>query len=693
MRRFFAIPLALALCCAITLSAQAAELNRIGMQINYFTLQNQFGKEYSLTDYADKDAVVVVFLGTECPLAKLYGKRLAELDKQLAEKNVAVLGIVSNRQDSIEEIAAFARRHDIDFPVLKDPGNAVADQFAAARTPEAFVLDKDGKVRYWGRIDDQYGFADSVGYQRPEASRHDLVEAVDELLAGKEVSVPVTKALGCHIGRVREVKEDAEVTYSNQIARVFQKHCIECHRPGRIGPFEMTSYDEVLGWGEMILEVVNQGRMPPWHADPQHGEFANDMSLSNEEKELIAKWVENGCPEGDPADLPQPKEFFEGWAIGEPDEIIYMSDEAVEVPAEGVVDYYHFIVDPGWTEDKWIMAAEAKPESLETVHHILVVVQPPEEGEDRFRRGGRSNLGPPGDDDDDDRRGGQGRRRGGRRGGEGGIGGGNLIAGYAPGANPLLNTDGTVAMHVKAGSKLIFQLHYTPNGSPATDRSYVGFKFTDPEKVKYVARSTSVVNTFFTIPPGAHDYEATAKATFEHDTLITNMTPHMHTRGKAFRYEALYPDGEKEVLLDVPSYDFNWQTTYELEEPKLLPKGTTLLCTAHWDNSEDNLSNPDPSKPVSWGDQTWEEMMIGFYVEMFPKGEVPDKPSGGMGRLKPEQIFEALDADKDGKLIKDEMPDRFRERFQFMDLNRDGGVDQEELTKLLKMFGGQRRRD
>jgi hypothetical protein len=452
----------------------------------------------------------------------------------------------------------------------------------------------------------------------------------------------------------------------------------------------MTSYDEVVGWGPMIREVVDQGRMPPWHANPAHGEFANDLSLSEKEKGLIAEWVDNGCPQGDPADLPPPREFFEGWTIGEPDEIVYMRDEPVDVPAEGVIDYYHFLVDPGWTEDKWIIGAEAKPSSLETVHHILVVVAPPDLTQDAFNNRGQrdrdrgrdeQDLGPPRDDE----------RRRGRRGG--GIGGGNLIAGYAPGASPLLNTDGSIAMHVPAGSKLVFQLHYTPNGTPANDRSYVGFKYADPEKVTHVARSTSVLNTFFQIPPGAADYKAIAKTTFEHDTLIANLTPHMHTRGKAFRYEATYPDGRKEVLLDVPSYDFNWQTTYELKQPKLLPKGTTLLCTAHWDNSPDNLSNPDPTQRVSWGDQTWEEMMIGFYVEMFPKGEMPERPSGGQGELDPEQIFVTMDANGDGQLVPDELPGPLRERFKLVDINADGVVTQEELTKILKMFAPRRDRD
>ncbi len=687
--------LATALLCISTLIASgdvlAAEAKHVDTPIDDFTLKSQFGKDYSLHDFADRDAVVVVFLGTECPLAKLYATRLTELAAKWDEAKVAVLAIDSNQQDSIQEIAAFASRHDMEFPVLKDPGNVVADRFQATRTPEVFVLDRDRVVRYHGRIDDQYGFADGVGFQKPAPTRNDLETAISELLAGTPVSVAETDVLGCFIGRVRDVNEKSDVTYSNQIARIFQNHCIECHREGRIGPFVMTSYEEVVGWGEMIREVVDQGRMPPWHANPKYGHFKNDLRLSDEEKQLLRTWVDNGCPQGDPSQLPPPKEFVEGWAIGEPDQIVYMRDEPMNVPAEGVIDYYHFVVDPGWTEDKWIMAAEAKPGSVETVHHILVFVQPPVEGaRGRFGRRTPQADSHANNDSPQTRGRSSGRTRGGRGEGGGGIGGGNLIAGYAPGMNPMLSTDGTTAMHVKAGSKLIFQLHYTPNGSTQQDRSFVGFRFTDPEKVTHVARSTAVANAFFSIPPGAADYQAQADRKTQNDTIIANLTPHMHTRGKAFCYEVTYPDGTHEILLDVPHYDFNWQTTYELSEPKRIPKGSTLLCTAHWDNSEENLSNPDPTKRVTWGDQTWEEMMIGFYVEVYPKDEVPVEPSGGraFGGLDPDKIFASLDANSDGKLTSDELPDQLANRVGLADVNGDGGISKEELTNLIKLFSG-----
>ena len=472
---------------------------------------------------------------------------------------------------------------------MKDPDNRVADQFEAHRTPEIFVLDEKRAVRYWGRVDDQYGLTTGSGYGRPKMSRNDLGEAVDELLADKKVSEPVTRVSGCIIGRIPKVEPHGEVTYSNQIARIFQDRCLECHREGEIGPFPLTTYDEVLGWGEMIREVVDQRRMPPWYANPEHGSFANDRSMPEEEKELIARWVENGQPEGDSADLPEPRAFAEGWTIPEPDAVFYISDEPVPVPAEGVVDYQHFIVDPGFTEDKWVKAVQARPENRGVVHHIIVsLVEPGEDSERGFRR----------------------------RGG---------LAGYAPGMQSRVYPEG-VGTLIPAGSLLRFQMHYTPNGIATQDRSSVGMVFADPDTIKYRAVGGVCGTTKINIPAGASDHVITAKRKLSRDTLFTGMMPHTHVRGNAFRYEVDYPDGRHEVLLDVPRFDFNWQLWYHLDEPKLLPKGSVIRTTAHYDNSDDNVFNPDPTVEVGYGPQTWDEMMFGWYSTIVPR-EGQDSPS------------------------------------------------------------------
>lgn len=581
-------PLAMVLVVFMTASPSWAEEDaRIGRQIPDFTLRDYHGKEVSLNDYRDSRLVVVAFLGTDCPLVRLYGPRLDEIAKDYADKGVALIGINSNRQDQPTKIGAYARIYGMTFPILKDPDSGIADVFGAIRTPEVFVLDQDRVVRYWGRVDDQYGFTTGVGYGRPKMSRDDLILALDELLAGQDVSMPVTKAPGCLIGRVEKVAPHGEVTYSNQIARILQDRCVECHREGEIAPFPLTSFDEVLGWGEMINEVVQERRMPPWYANPEHGTFSNDASMTDEEKELLASWVANGQPEGDPADLPEPREWASGWGIPEPDAVFEMDDKPFQVPADGVVDYQYFTVDPGFTEDKWIRCVEARPGNHAVVHHIIVFIQAPGENGGDFERRG-------------------------------------ALIGYAPGLQAREYPEG-YGIHVPAGSKLVFQLHYTPVGKPQEDLSKVGMVFADADDIQYEIRGGVCGNMAFAIPPGASDHVVTAKHKLRHDTTIMSFMPHLHLRGTAFTYEAEYPDGTREILLDVPKYDFNWQLWYDLAEPKTLPAGTFVHCTAHYDNSEDNVYNPDPTIEVTYGDQTWDEMMFGWYTIIVPREKVVDK--------------------------------------------------------------------
>jgi peroxiredoxin len=544
----------------------------LARKVENFTLRDFRGKEHSLSDFADRKLVVVAFLGTTCPLAKLYGARLAELAREFAPCGVAFLGVNANIQDSLADVAAYARQHQIPFPILKDPDHALADRLGAIRTPEVFVLDAQRFIRYRGRVDDQY----AIGVQRSKPNRRDLAEALNELLAGKPVSRPVAESAGCLIGRTPPVKPHGDITYSRQISRLLQKRCVECHRAGEIAPFPLTGYKEVVGWAGMIREVVELGRMPPWFADPKHGRFRNESRLTPAEKALLLEWIEYGCPEGDPADLPAAPPFVSGWRLGQPEQVYYMAQQPHDVPAEGEVAYQYFLVDPGFKEDKYLQAMEVRPGNPAVVHHALVLVVPP--GSDGL---GADSVG--------------------------------ALIDYAPGMGPTVLPPGT-ALHVRAGSKFLFQLHYTPNGSPQKDRSCLGVVFADPKTVKHRVQGGAVINPAIDIPPGAANYRLTGAHVLEKDVLLLSMSPHLHLRGKSFRYKAVYPDGRREVLLDVPRYDFNWQLRYELAEPKRLPRGTRLECVAVWDNSADNPANPDPTKTVGWGDQTSEEMLIGFFT-------------------------------------------------------------------------------
>jgi peroxiredoxin len=548
-----------------------------GAPIPNFSLRDSRGKVHALADHANDKLVVVTFLGCECPVAKMFAPRLAVLAKEFGSQGVAFLAIDANSQDSLSDIAEFVRCEAIEFPVLKDVGNVVADQFGALRTPEVFVLDAERVVRYRGRIDDQY----LVGQRRPKPTREDLKVALQELLAGQNVSVAQTTAVGCHIGRIPKPQADARVTYTEHISRVLQDRCVSCHRPGEIAPFPLTSYQEAAGWAETICEVVDQSRMPPWLADPAYGHFANNPTLSADEKQLLRDWLDGGAPEGDPKQLPEPRKFTVGWQIAEPDQVLYIAAEPVDVPAEGTVKYRHYLIDPGFTTDRWIQAAECRPGNRGVVHHIVANFIPP---------GTKPRIG---------------------------LNGASV--GFAPGIPPVRLPEGA-AMFVPAGSKVLFQMHYTPNGSAAQDRSALGLVFADPTKVRRRVEGGGAANVLFELAPGVGDVEVQSQHRFSADVQLLSLMPHMHLRGKSFRYEVQYPDGGHEILLSVPHYDFNWQLRYELAEPKLLPAGTLLTCTAHFDNSEKNLANPDPTARVSWGEQTWDEMMIGYYGAVLMAG-------------------------------------------------------------------------
>lgn len=578
MRRLWTCSLILAVLAAAVVPPASAATPEIGTVVSDLAANDYLGAKHSLSQVGD-EILVLAFLGTECPLATLYTPRLIEMSEKYAEQGVVFWGVNSNRQDSVTEIASYVRRHNVSFPMLKDLRQQIADSVGATRTPQVVVVDGEHRIRYRGRIDDQFGFIKSdrnKNYQKTEPENNDLVAALDALLAGKVVPNSETELAGCLIGRDREPAVDADVTYTKHIAPILNANCVYCHREGQIGPFTLTDYDEVAGWADMIKEVVDANRMPPWHADPKHGEFANEARLSDDQKQLISQWVAAGAPEGNPSDLPKPPQFTEGWMIPEPELVLAMADEPYEIPADGVVEYQHFLVDPGFTEDKWISAIEARPGNPTVVHHILIFVRPPE---------GRS----------------------------GGIGGDNdFIGAYAPGFREIPLEEG-MARFVPAGSQFIFQLHYTPNGSPQKDLSEIGIVFADPKDVKKEVIVSSAINAVFQIPPGEHDHPVQARYIFRRDSNLLSLMPHMHLRGKDFQYEALYPDGSREMILSVPNYDFGWQTSYRLTEPKFMPRGTVLQCAAHFDNSEDNLNNPDPSLTVGWGDQTWDEMMIGFF--------------------------------------------------------------------------------
>jgi mono/diheme cytochrome c family protein len=383
---------------------------------------------------------------------------------------------------------------------------------------------------------------------------------------------------------------DAPVTFTKDVAPILYKNCVECHRPTMFAPMSLVTFEDARPWARSIKQRVVSRAMPPWGADPAHGTFKNDPRLSQSEIDTIAKWVDDGAVKGDDKDLPPVPQLAEGWTIGKPDAIFTM-DEEYKIPASGTIPYLYFRVPTHLTDDKWIQAIEIKPGARSHVHHVLAFTQPAGEP---LKPGGA--LGP------------------------------TNIGGVTPN-KPGLVFDPGVARLFRGNSDIVLQMHYTTNGTEATDRTTVAVIYAKEPPTKLAAGGMAL-NPRFVIP--ANDGNAEVKATqlIAKDTLVTALTPHMHVRGKDMIYIAHYADGTDETLLSVPKYDFNWQITYQLAKPKLLPKGTKLEVIAHYDNSTANKFNPDPTKDVRWGDQTWEEMMIGFYstvIEPVPALATPQE--------------------------------------------------------------------
>jgi hypothetical protein len=390
----------------------------------------------------------------------------------------------------------------------------------------------------------------------------------------------------------------APVTFNKDVAPIFYKNCIGCHRPGEIAPMSLITFKEVRPWAKAIREKVATREMPPWHADPNYGKWENDRRLTQKEIDTVVAWIDGGAAEGKVNDLPPAPKFASGWQIGEPDLVFHMPTEYT-VPAEGSVPYQHFTVPTNFKEDRYIQALEARAGNLSVVHHIVMYVREP--GDQSRRRGQQFNIGD------------------------------GILGALSPGQTPFIAKPGQAKL-IKAGSQLVFQMHYTPNGEVAKDRSMVGLIFAKGP-VDKIVNTKAAFDVRFVIPPGASNHEIKAVYEFEQDSHIVSLMPHMHLRGKDIVYRALYPDGRSEILLSVPRYDFNWQVYYYPAKPLPAPKGTRIEAVAHYDNSVKNTRNPDPSREVRFGEQTWDEMMNAFFDFTVDNQKLsPERAATGSGQ-------------------------------------------------------------
>lgn len=387
-------------------------------------------------------------------------------------------------------------------------------------------------------------------------------------------------------------------TFYKDVLPILQARCQECHREGEIGPMTFNTYKETRPWAKAIREAVRTSKMPPWFADPAYGHFSNDRSMTPSEIDTLANWADSGTPEGDSKDAPAPRQWLAGWAIAKPDVVLTMP-AAFKVPAAAKVDYQYIVVPTGFTEDKWVQSVEARPSARSVVHHVVVYIREP--GSKWLRGEAQPGIPfvPPRTTPD------------GKPRNDIGGGGSDILTIYTPGNSPDTFRPNQAKL-IKAGSDLVFQMHYTANGKTAqSDKTSVGMVLAKEPPAERVL-TISLVNTKFVIPPGDGNYRVPAEVELPNRGTLLSLFPHMHVRGKAFEYKLTQPGSPEETLLRVPRYNFNWQLTYRLETPIVLQPGAKLAVAGWFDNSPNNPSNPDPKAEVRWGEQSWEEMMVGF---------------------------------------------------------------------------------
>ena len=550
------------------------------------------GVTHRLADYKSHRVVVIVATSTSCPLSKRYLPTLARLERTY-NKDVQFIFVNSTPTDSIESVREVIAANALEGSYVIDPEAKLLTAVGARSTTDCFVLDSALTLRYRGAVDDQYG----LGYALPQPKQTLLIDAIDAILAGRTPPLEATDAPGCLLN-VRPVSASTEQvslkiaagtggnTYHNRISRIIQTNCMECHRTGGVAPFSLTQPEDIASRAAMIQKVVSEGTMPPWFAAPSRKgaetNWSNDRSMVEVDKTDLVTWLNEGQPLGHPADAPIAPTFSNDWQIGPPDAIVQLPTP-ISVPAEGVVPYQQVVVATDFGEDKWLQGFEVRPTARDVVHHVGVFVESGTEPEKRANEA--EDLG-------------------------------EYLALYVPG-NSWQRFPAGLAKALPKGSRLRFKLHYTTKGTATQDQTQLGLIFAK-QPPTHELHVTGVTNRNLKILAGAVNHKESGWRRFKDDIQILSFMPHMHVRGKAFRYEVISSNGTSTILLDVPRYDFNWQLAYQAATPITMKKGSRLVGTAWYDNSDQNPANPDPTKPVGWGAQSFEEMLIGYFEYIVP---------------------------------------------------------------------------
>ena len=570
-------------------------VERLGEKIQSVTFKHDAGKAVRLKDLTGTKAVVVVFLSFECPVSTASCPALARLAKAYAGRGIAFVGVCTNQDEDAAQAARHGRDFGLPFPVFMDRRLAAARAFKAAVTPEAFVLDGKFVVRYRGRIDN--GYAARLKKNR-QTTRHDLQAALDELLAGKPVSEPATRAVGCPIERATEAA-GGKVTFYRDVLPVLQNRCQTCHRPGEVGPFSLMTYHQAVNWSDDIKEYTRSRQMPPWK--PVEGPaFHNDRRLSEREIATLAAWVDGGTPKGDPTEAPAPRRFVPGWQFGKPD-LVLTVDKDFQIGASGRDLFRCFVLPTNLPEDKYVTAVEVRPGNPRVVHHALLFLDTSGQGRqlqqaEQQRKGdpAAADVGP-----------GYSVAMGVGFAPRGGLGG------WAPGQMPRHLPEGT-AYHLPRGADVVVQLHYHRDGRVEKDRTRVGLYFAKAPVSRHF-QSVVIPGRFFAIPVGTAPYRVTGSTWVRQDCDVHSVMPHMHMLGREIKVTMVPPSGPARTLVAIKDWDYNWQETYWFEHAIAVKAGTRFDIEARYDNSAKNPNNPNsPPRTVFFGEQTTNEMCFGF---------------------------------------------------------------------------------